>query len=115
MSFSTPLPHRADLVLESWTLLDGSGDFTSDWFDSSGFGRALIAVTFNGGTPTVRLDEGQYDSSFSTPRVIRSQSIAVSGNRGFLDTPLTGRFFQLVITGGSADNPFAATIRGLAS
>lgn len=105
---------RQDIIVELYEVLDGSGNYTGDWIETSDINTIRVACSFNGGTPTVRVDEGQYDPSASgDPRLIRSQSIAFASLRAFGEVDLTARYFRLVVSSGSADNPFASTIRAV--
>lgn len=111
MAWSFNPTHRRDINFELYEVMDGSGDYTTDWLESAEIFTIRVACSFNGGTPTVRVDEGQYDSGAGTPRLIRSQSVSVASGRGFAELDLTGRYFRLVVSGGLADNAFAATVR----
>lgn len=104
---------RNDILAELWEVLDTSGDYTGAWTETAGIYRIRVACSFNDGTPTVRIDEGQYDASASgaEPRLIRNQSVPVSSNRGFAELDLSTRYFRLVVLDGLEENPFAATIR----
>lgn len=111
MTFLDP-PRRNDLTVELFELLDGSGDYTGDWLDTSGVQSVRVSASFNGGAPTVSIEEAQFDTSHSgDPRVIRTQSVPVASLHAWAQLDLSARYYRLTVSGGSADNPFAATIR----
>lgn len=111
MAFLNP-PRRTDLTVELFELLDGSGAYTGDWLDTSGVQSVRVSASFNGGTPTVSVEEAQFDTGNSgDPRVIRTQNVPVSSLRAWAGLDLSARYYRLTVSGGSADNPFAATIR----
>lgn len=111
MPFTTPPGRRGDLALETNELLDASGNFASAWLDTGDYRDARVVVTFNGGSPSVTVEEGQYDVNTSSPRVMRTHTVSVASNKGYLELPLSCRFVRLSIASGLADNPFSATLR----
>jgi hypothetical protein len=104
---------RKDLCLELYEVLDGSGNYTGEWLETSEIFTLRVAALFNGGSPTTRIEEGQFDTSASggEPRVIRSRVVPFASNRAYVQIDLTCRYFRLTITGGSAEESFAATVR----
>jgi hypothetical protein len=113
MSWALNPTRRNDLCLELYEVLDGSGNYTGEWLETSGISAVRVAASFTGGSPTTRIEEGQFDTSASggEPRAIRSQVAPFAGNKAYAQVDLTCRYFRLTVTGGSADESFAATVR----
>ena len=111
---ATDVYPRYDLVEETLQLLDGSGDFTSDWHDSSGVHTLRVAVKFlSGSSPTFTIEEAQWDTS-NDPRVIRSQSVPISSLLGAADLNITARWFRVKIDAGGSNDYCAYTMRKVA-
>lgn len=105
---------RHDLVEEVLQLLDGSGDFTSAWHDSSGVHSLRVAVKFlDGSSPTFTIEEAQWDTD-SSPRVIRYQSVPINSLIGAVDLNITARWFRVKIDAGPSDGYCAYTMRKVA-
>ena len=104
---------RNDILLEENTILDGSGAYTSPWVETSGIEMIRVAAMFNGGTPTVKIQEGVYGSGSNDPSggIVRNQDVVVSGNPGYAELAITARYFRLLITGGTSNGSYRATIR----
>ncbi len=106
---------RADLPLEVYAGLDSSGDYASPWLDSADVHAIAVACAFNGGAPSVFIQEGIYDSGNASPIVVRNVPIPtatpVSDVEAAAELQLFARYYRLVITGGLASNPFRATVR----
>ena len=113
MAWTTNPTHRQDLPLGIYELLDESGDYVGPWLETADIYTVRVVASFNGGSPILRIDDGQYDNGSSEPRILRSQTITVAGNKGFAELALSARYFRLVVDSGLADNPFAATVRAV--
>lgn len=102
---------RSDLLLEVNTTLDGSGAYTSDWFDS-GDVEAVTVVWYFGGSsiPGVGLDEG-LDGTAALWEASFPQS---AGHYGSGTLAVAARFFRLSVAGGQSGTAFAASLRAVA-
>jgi hypothetical protein len=103
---------RSDLIFEGTPALDGSGDYTSQWFDTAEVDRIRFAVNFpeEETSGTVTVCEGMYTGN-PFPNVIRTQNVPVSSFFGFADLGLTTRYFQFKVTGGLAGGNAWITVR----
>ena len=115
MVWTTNPTRRNDILFELFELLDSSGNYTGAWLETAGITRVRVVCSFNGGSPTLRIDEGQYDAGASggEPRVMRSQTVPVTANRGYAELDITTRYLRLAVSSGLGDNPFGATVRSV--
>lgn len=116
MAWTTDPGERVDLPLEGLKGLDGSGAYTSDWMESVETYAIRVAVFFlNGGSGTVQIEEGAFEnngtSGTSSPRTLRTQSIAITSSRGYAELTLCARYYRLKVSGGSANDFVVANIR----
>lgn len=105
---------RSDIAVEVDELLDGSGNYTGPWLETVDIFTVRVTCRFNGGSPTVVLEEGIFTTNDSIPKVLRSNTIPISSLHGFAGVDLSCRYFRLVVSGGSADNLFQACVRVVA-
>lgn len=113
MSWTLVPTARVDLPVEVDVLLNGSGAYTGPWLETVDIFNVRVSCLFNGGSPTVTVEEGIYTANDNTPKVIRSQNVPVSSLAAYAALSLSARYFRLTVTGGSADNLFQATIRSV--
>jgi len=104
---------RLDLVIELDELLDGSGNYTGPWLETTDIYTVHVACKFNGGSPTVTIEHGIYTSHSADPKTLHYTDVPVSSTAASADVDLMSRYFRLTIAGGSADNLFQSTIRRL--
>jgi hypothetical protein len=105
-----PLGERDDIMLEESDVLDGSGNYTSPWVETSGVGNYVrVAAWFNGGYPTTQLEQGVYSSSGSPERVALHEVGTENPAHG--EVPIVARYLRLVITGGTESGAYRASIR----
>lgn len=91
---------RRDLVLEVDTTLDGSGNYASDWLDSSAIYDVRVLHWFSGSpSPTVQIDESSDQTHILTSTVLGA------------DASLTARYFRLSANGGGVGATFRAAVR----
>lgn len=104
-------PKRDDFLVEGLFMADGSGVVTTDWFPTDGSFSVRMAGKFlSPSSPTVTIEEAQRDTS-SSPRVIRSHSVSVTGSNFFQEIDLTGRVIRFKASGVGAAGYVAVTIR----
>jgi hypothetical protein len=97
------MAQRADLLAEIDTTLDGSGDYTGDWIDSSEI--YSVRVLYSGvGTQALIQESANQTNVLST-------SLPV----GFGEVPITARYFRFAVDGGSANATLRATVRTVGS
>lgn len=95
---------RSDLPIEIDTTLNGSGAFVSSWADSAGFISVLPVWTDpGGGGLTV-----SFDYSLDASTVLRSVTV-----NHLVEVTIPARYFRLVVSGGSANATFRASIRAV--
>lgn len=116
MSFSLDPRPRPDFYLEGEQLLDGSGNWTSDWMETEqGDAHLRLALYFINNFPgSVTIQEGAFDgglSGSSFPRVIREQSVTVTGSYAYDQLDLTTRYFRVVVVGGDPNDYVTLTVR----
>lgn len=114
-----PFPRR-DLVQEFFGSFDGSGEYFTDYIDSSDMRNVRIAFWTNSSTSpsTCIVEENQWDSASTNLHLIRTQSVTIGsapggGYEGYAELPLTGRYFQIIISGADANAPLAMTLRAV--
>lgn len=113
----TIYPLRQDLLYEDDVTLDGSGNYTSPYFDSSGLVRLRFAADYNPLSAALSdfyLNEYMLNSGGSAI-LVRQQSIPVSyPGLGYAELDLTSRYFQFTAS-GTANDVFELIVRGLSS
>lgn len=107
----TPV-NRPDIALETYQLLDSSGDYDGPWIErptNISSIRVLVKLP-SSGTYTVTLEEGLFDPDLNEPGEHQIHTITVTGRYGYAKiTTLTARYFRLRIN-GTNEEPFWATI-----
>lgn len=112
-----PFPRR-DLVQEFFGTFNGSGVYFTDYLDSSDIRDTRVAFWTDSSTSpnACKIEESQWDSGSSSLHLIRTQSISVSaapggGYQGYAELPLTGRYFQIILSSADANAQLALTVR----
>jgi hypothetical protein len=113
-----PAPARKDLLYEGVVNLDGSGNFTSSWFDTTGINRVVVAANYGPVNPpgltNITIQEAMTVDGVN-PVNLRSEAVSVTGAGYGQLNPVVGRFVKIVVVGGSANinGAFFLTVRGL--
>lgn len=100
------MAHREDIALEVNDVLDGTGQFFSEWVDSSDVLHIGIRYAFGGGSGVSVVVQESPDAG----TVIMSGSSVPSGGG---EAGIYCRYFRLAASGGSPGAAFVASIRSL--
>lgn len=114
MSWTLNPTPRGDLLLEQYTSLDGSGAYSGDWIETAGIAAIRVALAFNGGSPTVRVDESIYPApsgGSGVPKVVRENAVPVSSLYGYAEIDLCARYYRVVIAGGLSSGTVSMSVR----
>jgi hypothetical protein len=95
------MARRGDLLVEVNTTLDGSGNYTGDWIDSSGIERIRVLSTTASVFPQIQQTADQ---------VYIFQDTLASGSEEYA---ITGRYFRLAMVSGTANATYRAIVRAV--
>lgn len=95
------MARRGDLLVEVNSTLDGSGDYTGDWIDSSGIFTIRVLATTAGVNPGIQQTADQV--------YIFSDTLGA----GYQEYPITARYFRLYMDGGTPNAAFRAIVRAV--
>jgi hypothetical protein len=96
---------RPDLPIEVEDVLDSTGNYYSEWVDSSKILSVRVAFTYSGGNAV----SAAIQESNDTVAIVRASSGVTSGS----EVNLVGRYFRLWLNGSTPGETVHAAVRAV--
>lgn len=108
---------RTDIILEISATLDGSGNYSGDWLETTGLSTVLVSCKFNTSSPIpyMWIEHGIYTPGQNSPPFISFTNLFdIDPNdhtQATTSVTLLARYFRLGVWSGSPGAVMNATVR----